>query len=57
MLNATLPIEIDIGVNFENAQKLAKAGANYLVASSALFGAPDFRFAYEKLANLAKING
>lgn len=57
MLNATLPIEIDIGVNFENAQKLAKAGANYLVASSALFGAPDFNLAYEKLANLAKING
>lgn len=56
-LNATLPIEIDIGVNFENAQKLAKAGANYLVASSALFGARDFSLAYEKLANLAKING
>lgn len=57
METATLPIEIDIGVNFENAQKLAQAGANYLVASSALFGAPDFSVAYEKLANLAKING
>ena len=57
ILNATLPIEIDIGVNFENAQKLAKAGANYLVASSVLFGATDFNLAYEKLANLAKING
>lgn len=57
MQNVTLPIEIDIGVNFENAQRLAMAGANYLVASSALFGAPDFSLAYEKLANLAKING
>lgn len=57
MQTATLPIEIDIGVNFENAQKLSRAGANYLVASSVLFGAPDFSLAYEKLANLAKING
>ncbi|MBI2327488.1 hypothetical protein HYU92_04165 [Candidatus Curtissbacteria bacterium] len=51
-----LPIEIDIGVNFENAAKLAHAGADFLVASSALYGAPDFRVAYEKLAKLAEVN-
>jgi len=48
-----LPIEIDIGVNFENAAKLASYGADFLVASSALYNAPDFYLAYEKLAKLA----
>jgi len=49
-----LPLEIDIGVNFENADKLAQAGADFLVATSALYNAPDFRIAYEKLAKLAQ---
>ncbi len=57
MHNALLPIEIDIGVNSENAHKLAMAGADYLVASSALFNEPDFGLAYEKLAKLAKTDG
>lgn len=48
-----LPLEIDIGVNFDNADKLAQAGADFLVASSALYNAPDFKLAYEKLAKLA----
>lgn len=48
-----LPLEVDIGVNFENAAKLAHCGANFLVASSALFGSDDFSVAYEKLAKLA----
>ena len=48
-----LPIEIDIGVNFENAAKLASYGADFLGASSALYNAPDFYLAYEKLAKLA----
>ena len=51
-----LPVEIDIGVNFDNAQKLAQAGADFLVASSALYNAPDFKFAYDKLAKLASFN-
>ena len=48
-----LPIEIDIGVNFENAQKLTRSGADFLVVSSALYNTPDFYSAYEKLAKLA----
>lgn len=48
-----LPLEIDIGVNFDNANKLGMAGADFLVASSALYNASDFRVAYEKLAKLA----
>lgn len=52
-LNSALPVEIDIGVNFENAAKLASAGADFLVSTSALYNEPDFRIAYEKLAKLA----
>ncbi len=52
-LACDLPVEIDIGVNFDNAGKLARAGADFLVASSALYGADDFYLAYEKLAKLA----
>ena len=37
---ATL-IEIDGGVNTENAAELFAAGADVLVAGSAVFGAPD----------------
>lgn len=49
----SLPVEIDIGVNFENAAKLAKFGADFLVSSSAIYNAGDFHVAYEKLAKLA----
>ena len=34
-------IEIDGGVNTENAAELFAAGADVLVAGSAVFGAPD----------------
>jgi len=34
-------VEVDGGVNMETAPKLAAAGADTLVAGSALFGAPD----------------
>ena len=50
-----LPLEIDIGVNFDNAGKLAQAGADFLVVSSALYEVADFRIAYEKLARLANL--
>lgn len=53
--NPELPVEIDIGVNFDNAAKLARAGADFLVTSSALYEAPDFRLAYEKLAKIASL--
>jgi ribulose-phosphate 3-epimerase len=47
------PLEIDIGVDSENAAKLAAAGADFLVVSSAIYKASDFYVAYEKLAKLA----
>lgn len=53
-LNKSLPLEVDIGVNFENVQKLASAGADFLVSSSALFNEPDFYIAFEKMSSLAK---
>ncbi len=52
-IDSDIQLEIDIGVNFENAARLAAAGADFLVASSALYGAPDFGGAYERLAKLA----
>lgn len=55
-LDSNLAIEVDIGVNFETAPRIAEAGADFLVASSALFGAEDFYSAYNKLANLVKKN-
>ncbi len=48
-----LPVEVDIGVNFETAPKLAAAGADFLVATSVLNNAPDYYLAFEKLAKLA----
>ena len=55
-LNPDLPVEVDIGVNFETAPKLAEAGADFLVATSALHNSDDYRIAYEKLAKLAEIS-
>lgn len=54
-LSPNLAIEIDIGVNFENANALARAGADFLVTSSAIYNASDFRTAYEKLERLANL--
>jgi ribulose-phosphate 3-epimerase len=39
--NPNLLIEVDGGVNLENAVKLASCGANMLVAGSAIFATPD----------------
>lgn len=52
-LNRELPVEIDIGVNHQNARELAHSGADFLVSASALYNAPDFRVAYEKMSKLA----
>ncbi|MEK7581170.1 MAG: ribulose-phosphate 3-epimerase [Patescibacteria group bacterium] len=54
-LDRQLPIEVDIGVNASNVRRLSENGADYLVASSALFGAEDFNVAYAKLAKLAAL--
>jgi len=51
-----LPVEVDIGVNFENAKELCESGADFLVATSALYNSDDFKLAYEKLAKIADIS-
>jgi ribulose-phosphate 3-epimerase len=43
--NPALEIEVDGGVNAETAARVGRAGANLLVAGSAVFGAPDYRAA------------
>ncbi len=44
-----MDIEIDGGVTTENAAAIRAAGANVLVAGSAVFGAPDMRAAINKI--------
>jgi ribulose-phosphate 3-epimerase len=43
--NPSLEIEVDGGVKPETAGLVAGAGANILVAGTAVFGAPDYRAA------------
>lgn len=54
-LAPNLALEIDIGVNFENANSLASTGADFLVASSALYNTDDFASSFEKLAKVAQV--
>jgi len=49
-----LDIEVDGGINEETAELVAGAGANVLVAGTAVFGAPDYRRA---IADLRAVNG
>lgn len=56
-MDSTMPVEVDIGVNFETTPKLVAAGADLLVSTSAIYGAPDFYVAYEKLAKIAEQAG
>ena len=44
-----IEIEADCGVSTENAKKIIKAGANILVAGSAVFGSPDYAKNIESL--------
>ena len=44
-----IDIEVDGGINMLTAPRAAAAGANVLVAGSALFGAPDFAEAVTKM--------
>jgi ribulose-phosphate 3-epimerase len=41
MLPEAAAIELDGGVNRENIRQVLEAGANWIVAGSAVFGAPD----------------
>lgn len=54
-LYRNLAIEVDIGVNLETAPKLAAAGADFLVATSALYNAQDYQEAYKKLAEASSV--
>ncbi len=47
-------VEIDGGVNIDNARRCVDAGANVLVAASAIFEAPDIAAAARELAEIAK---
>jgi ribulose-phosphate 3-epimerase len=46
-------LEIDGGVNLENARRCVDAGASVLVAASAIFRAPDIAAAARQLAGIA----
>ena len=48
-----LTIQVDGGVSLKNARALAKAGANRLVAGSAIFNSPDPQRALEELSQEA----
>lgn len=48
-LNPALDIEVDGGIDIDTAPLAVKAGANVLVAGSALFGKPDYAAAVRKL--------
>ena len=44
-----LDIEVDGGINHETVEKVVAAGANVLVAGTAVFDAPDYRQAIADL--------
>jgi ribulose-phosphate 3-epimerase len=52
--NPTLDIEVDGGVNADTAALVAAAGANVLVAGTAVFGAPDYRAAIASIRGRAE---
>lgn len=51
-IKPTLAVEVDGGINFDNAPALSQSGADFLAVNSTLYAADDFRVAYEKLAKL-----
>lgn len=46
-----IPIQIDIGVNFDTAHSIIEAGATRLISGSAIFNTPDIKDAIIKLQN------
>jgi len=46
-------IEVDGGINLETAAEAVKAGANVLVAGSAIFYAPDYKAVIKKMKSLS----
>jgi ribulose-phosphate 3-epimerase len=53
-LGLEVDVEIDGGVKIDNAQRAVDAGANVLVAASAIFRAPDIQEAARGLAEIAR---
>ena len=53
MLPATTGIEVDGGVSAATARSVADAGANLLVAGTAVFGASDPGAAFQEIAAAA----
>jgi ribulose-phosphate 3-epimerase len=53
MLPGHVALEVDGGVHMETAHRCVSAGANLLVAGSAVFGAPDPAAAYAELVRSA----
>jgi len=51
-LKINLDIEVDGGINLETAKEVVKAGANVLVAGSAIFYAPDYQTVIQKMKAL-----
>jgi ribulose-phosphate 3-epimerase len=51
----TLDIEVDGGINVETVGRVVKAGANVLVAGSAVFGADEFASPSEIAASIAAL--
>ena len=53
LLPANVALEVDGGIHGQTAQPAAEAGANLLVAASAIFDAPNPADAYQQLATVA----
>ena len=47
-------LEIDGGVNTDNIQAIAKAGADMFVAGSAIFNQPDYKAVIDQMLNTLK---
>lgn len=50
-MHPSVPIQIDIGVNFDTASKLIAAGCTRLISGSAIFNSPNIAEAIERLKN------
>ena len=48
-----LDIQVDGGIGIDNAGSVSQAGANWLVAGSAIFNAKDRKWAIEEIKRLA----
>ena len=53
LLPESVPIQVDGGVDHDNAREIVEAGARLLVVGSHIFGAPDIGEAYRAIAESA----